>query len=165
MVVLKWIGIGLGVLVALAAIVIVVQLYSASKRQPSTAEVSLGVEGGTLTTCPDSPNCVSTQADPNDETHYLEPIQYEGTPQEVKERLMQWIRSQPRAELVTDNERYLRAVFSSRIFGFRDDLEVYFPHDESVAHLRSASRVGEGDMGVNRERAEAVRRVLQGQEE
>jgi uncharacterized protein (DUF1499 family) len=44
--------------------------------------------------------------------------------------------------------------------GFVDDLEFYFPREESVIHLRSAARLGESDLGVNRRRLEQIRLAL-----
>mgnify|MGYP006301041899 FL=1 len=59
-----------------------------------------------------------------------------------------------------ERDDYLHAVFRSRVFGFRDDLELLLPPDEPVVHLRSASRVGYGDMNANRQRYQAVREAV-----
>ncbi len=160
--IVKWVLIVLGGLVVSGGLFLTVSLFVASRQQPSTEEVDLGVEDGRLSPCPETPNCVRTQADPADETHYAEPIPYEGSTEQVLERLTDWIRQQPRAEAVRTEGRYLRAVFTSRVFGFHDDLELYLPKGESVVHLRSASRVGHSDMGVNRDRYRAIRDVVRG---
>jgi uncharacterized protein (DUF1499 family) len=55
---------------------------------------------------------------------------------------------------------YIHALSKSRIFKFVDDVEFYLPPNESVIHLRSASRVGESDLGVNRRRVEQIRLAL-----
>jgi uncharacterized protein (DUF1499 family) len=62
--------------------------------------------------------------------------------------------------VVEQTDNYIRAQSKSRIFKFIDDLEFYFPTDEQVIHLRSASRVGESDLGVNRRRLEQIRLAL-----
>jgi uncharacterized protein (DUF1499 family) len=158
--ILKWALILVAALTVGGGLFLTVSLFVVSRQQPGTEELDLGVEDGRLTSCPKTPNCVSTQATPTDETHYVEPIAYKGDAEQLLEMLTEWIRQQPRAEIVRTEGNYLRAVFTSRVFGFHDDLEIYFPEGESVVHLRSASRVGQGDMGVNRKRYQAIRSVI-----
>jgi uncharacterized protein (DUF1499 family) len=66
----------------------------------------------------------------------------------------------PRTEIVTQQENYVRVKSSSRILGFVDDTEFYFPADQSVIHVRAAARLGESDLGVNRRRLEQIRFAL-----
>jgi uncharacterized protein (DUF1499 family) len=160
MVIVKWILIGVAVLVVGGALLLTFGLYRLSKNQPATSEVPLGVENGQLKPCPESPNCVSTQAAEDDAEHYVEPIPFAGTREDIMGRLARWITEHPRAELVKREDAYLRAVFASKLFGFKDDVELYVPDGASVIHLRSASRVGRSDMGVNRKRYEEIRRVI-----
>lgn len=164
---------GLGIIVLAGGIVLLWGLFRASRNQPATEDVSLGVTAGNLTTCPETPNCVSTQAPASDETHYVEPISLEAIAGSTEtgtgeaslgeaalRRAAEWIESQPRGDVVVREPGYLRAVFSSRIFGFKDDLELFVPEGASVLHLRSAARVGQSDMGVNRQRYQALREAL-----
>ena len=65
-----------------------------------------------------------------------------------------------RTTVVAETDEYLHAVCRTRL-GFADDLECRVCLTEGVIHVRSASRFGIGDMGVNRERVEALRRGLQ----
>ena len=58
-----------------------------------------------------------------------------------------------------ESDHYLAATFSSAIFGFVDDLEIRVDSSERVIHIRSASRVGHSDMGVNRKRTELLRKL------
>jgi uncharacterized protein (DUF1499 family) len=155
-----WIAIGVAVVAVAGVALVAGGLVYASRTQPTTEQVSLGVSGGQLTPCPETPNCVSTQADPTDEIHYAEPIPYSGSRSELVTRLAEWIEGQDRAELVEKRDDYIRAVFTSQVFRFHDDVELYFPEDASVVHVRSASRAGQGDLGVNRKRYEAVRQVV-----
>ena len=74
----------------------------------------------------------------------------------AKETLKQLIQVMAGARLVDDKEDYLYAEFKSRIMGFVDDVEFYFPR-ESIIHIRSASRIGYSDLGVNRKRIETIR--------
>lgn len=159
--VLKWIGIVAGALLAVAALVLLFGLVRLSRNQPSNDEVATGVSAGRLEPCPQTPNCVSTQADPTDEMHYAEPIAVDDAASAL-DRAAAWIEGSPRAEIITRHDGYIHAVFASRVFGFKDDLELYAPPSGGVVHLRSAARVGQGDMGVNRARYEEARSVLAG---
>ena len=75
----------------------------------------------------------------------------------LKAVLEEW----PRTEIVTATEDYLHAVCRTPR-GFADDVEFRLHPEEGVIHVRSASRVGIGDFGVNRKRVEALRERLQG---
>jgi uncharacterized protein (DUF1499 family) len=63
-----------------------------------------------------------------------------------------------RMKIVEEKDDYLHAEARSLIFRFVDDVEFYLPAPEKVIHVRSASRVGYSDMGVNRKRVEEIRR-------
>jgi uncharacterized protein (DUF1499 family) len=67
------------------------------------------------------------------------------------------------SKIVVVEDNYIRAEFVSKIFRFVDDVEFYFPDKKSkelLIHVRSASRVGYSDLGVNRKRIEQIRRKL-----
>ena len=118
----------------------------------------LGVNNGTLAPCPNTPNCVNSQA--VGEKQYIEPIRYVGTQQEARVRLLQILKSQKRTKILTTQENYIRAEFTSTFFRFVDDVEFYFPKDpagKTIIHIRSASRVGSSDFGANRKRIEHIR--------
>ena len=115
----------------------------------------MGLSGGRLAACPDSPNCVSSQsADPR---HAIDPLRYEGTAQKARERLVKAISGMKRARIVTAEERYIHAEFTSALFRFVDDVEFLLDDGTRAIHMRSASRVGYSDFGVNRRRVEEIR--------
>ena len=116
---------------------------------------SLGARQGRLAPCPSSPNCVSSQA--GDEVHRVAPIPFTGTAGAAIGRLTQIVRSLPRSSVITSTEDYLRAEFRSAVFRFVDDVEFLVDEPSGVIHVRSASRVGSSDLGVNRRRVEAIR--------
>ena len=60
-----------------------------------------------------------------------------------------------------ENDNYLAATFTSSIFRFVDDLEIRIDLDQKIIHLRSASRVGRSDGGVNRERIKRLKSLYQ----
>lgn len=112
-----------------------------------------------LSPCPSSPNCVVTVN--TDEKHAIDPIAYQVDRDTARETLLKVLDVTPRTEVIEETENYIHAIAKSRIFKFIDDVEFYFPEDENVIHLRSASRVGESDLGVNRRRIEQIRLALQ----
>lgn len=120
----------------------------------------LGVRDGKLAPCPDSPNCVSSQADASDSAHYSPPITFSGDPARVRERLRQVLESRPRVTVLRDEPDYLYAEFRSRWFGFVDDVEFWIDPEAGLIHFRSASRVGYSDLGVNRSRMERIGDLL-----
>jgi uncharacterized protein (DUF1499 family) len=113
--------------------------------------------GSQLAPCPDSPNCVNTQAAAGDTVHANAPLTYTGTADAAKARLREVIAAMPRTKIVADEGNYLRAEFTSQIFRFVDDVEFLVDDAAKTIHFRSASRVGRGDMGVNRNRMEEIR--------
>lgn len=118
----------------------------------------LGVEKGLLMQCSTKPNCVSSQA--NDNEHYIEPIVSTKTQLQTKEQLLKILNDMKRSEVKVIESDYIRAEFISMIFRFVDDVEFYFPETtakEISIHVRSASRVGHSDLGVNRKRIEEIR--------
>ncbi len=116
-----------------------------------------------LAPCPSSPNCVSSRAGPSDEVHYIEPLRFQGDAVAARGRLASILRAMPGAELVADEEHYLHFTFTTRVLRFVDDVEFVFDPTDSIIHCRSASRVGYGDLGVNRRRIEKVRRLWDSQ--
>ena len=109
-----------------------------------------------LATCPATPNCVSS-LDPGSK-HYVEPLKYEGSRKEAQYRLLRVLHSFKRIRVVEFEEKYIRAEFISAVMRFVDDTEFYFSEGETTIQLRSASRIGFSDLGVNRRRIEKIRK-------
>ena len=120
---------------------------------------NLGVRDGKLAPCPSTPNCVCSQSE--DAEHKIEPLTYKSTPEVAFTQLKQAIASQPRTKIITESPNYLYAEFTSAIMKFVDDVEFYLDEDAKVIHVRSASRLGQSDLGVNRKRIETIRAKLQ----
>ena len=125
----------------------------------SNQSVKLGVQNAQLTPCPASPNCVSSDA--LDAEHEIAPIALEGSADEAWTSIHALVSEWPRTQIITDSPGYLHAECRSAVFGFVDDLELHLRPGEGVIAVRSASRVGHSDFGVNRERIEALRTALQ----
>ncbi len=114
----------------------------------------------TLSPCPSSPNCVSTQA--TDESHAIASFLYKKSRAEAKEALKAVVANLPRAALIEEDESYLRYEFTSLLLRFVDDVEFLFDETTKTVHFRSASRTGYSDFGVNRKRMEQVRTLVSG---
>ena len=117
-------------------------IFNLSGTQPD----NLGIQNGQLAPCPATPNCVSSQA-LKDSQHYIAPIPYQSPSQ-----IIAILNSQHRTKIIKATDNYIYAQVTSRIMGFVDDLEFYFSPTEPIIHTRSASRLGESDLGANRQR-------------
>ena len=116
---------------------------------------SLGARDGRLAPCPSTPNCVSSLA--GDDVHRIAPLPLSGPAAAAIERVAGIVRSLPRATVITATGNYLHAEFRSAVFRFVDDVEFLADESAGAIQVRSASRVGSGDFGVNRKRIEAIR--------
>ncbi|HWR73194.1 MAG TPA: DUF1499 domain-containing protein [Nitrospirota bacterium] len=124
-----------------------------------TRPPGLGVKDGHLAPCPSSPNCVSSQAP--DDGHRVAPLTYTGPVGDAMKKLTGIVRSLPRTAIITDTGTYLHVEFTSFLFRFIDDTEFLADDAAKVIHVRSASRLGYSDLGVNRKRIELIRRRWQ----
>jgi len=111
----------------------------------------------TLQVCPDSPNCVSSDALEKDTEHYIKPLVFAGDPQAAWQAVKEALLALPRCEIVVEREDYLRVECRSFLFRFVDDLELQLRVEAGLIAVRSASRVGRSDFGVNRKRVEGLR--------
>jgi uncharacterized protein (DUF1499 family) len=134
----------------LASVLVVFLFSGCSGTRPS----NLGVRDNRLSPCPSSPNCVSSQSD--DEKHRIDAVRFTSTPAEALAGLKEIVRGMERTTVVRESPDYFHAEFRT-FLGFVDDVEFYADESQKVIHLRSASRVGYWDLGVNRKRMEAIR--------
>lgn len=117
---------------------------------------NLGVHDGRLTPCPESPNCVSSQASGAEQR--IEPLLLRGSPSQTQALLVKLLADEPRVRLIKQDANYLHAEFSSQVLRFVDDVE--FLIGDQAVDVRSASRLGYSDLGVNRKRIEHLRQRL-----
>lgn len=116
---------------------------------------NLGPHDGRLNACPDSPNCVNSQAD--EAGHAIEPLRLHGV-RHALDRLRDLVATIPGAALTDTKPGYLRFEFRTRVCRFVDDVEFLADPPAGVIHVRSASRLGYSDLGANRRRIEDIRR-------
>ena len=96
-----------------------------------------------------------------DTVHYIEPLVISaGDTAQILVRLKTIIREMG-GSIQAEKPDYLAATFTSSIFRFVDDLEIRIDTGQKMIHLRSASRVGRGDGGVNRKRVERLKNLFQ----
>jgi uncharacterized protein (DUF1499 family) len=111
-----------------------------------------------LLPCAEKPNCVSSQRE--NIGSYVDPVRYRVSNQKLRMHLKKLIHAMPRTIIVESDSRYLHVEFRSAVFGFVDDVEFILDNPPGVLHIRSASRVGYWDFGVNRRRVERIRKEL-----
>jgi uncharacterized protein (DUF1499 family) len=120
----------------------------------------LGLRDGRLAPCKRTPNCVSSQADPRDAEHFVAPLAWRGASDEAMRAARKAIESMPGSRVIREERNYLYAEFRTRLMRYVDDLELAHDASAGVLHVRSASRLGRRDFGVNRARVETLRRLL-----
>ena len=116
---------------------------------------NLGLKNKLLSPCPGTPNCVSSQE--KDSQHLIQPITFEGSLELVKERLHGVLNSMRGTRIITQDVVYWHVEFTTQLLRFIDDVEFFFDGSQSLIHVRSASRQGYWDLGVNRRRVETIR--------
>lgn len=139
-------------------IVVLFALFFLGKR--SASGQAIGLVDGKLAMCPDTPNCVCSEY-ANETGHYIEPIETAEARITEMDLVQGFVKSMG-GTIQSHSDNYLSATFSSSLFSFVDDVEVRIDAELKVIHFRSASRVGRGDLGVNRKRIEQLKELLNG---
>jgi uncharacterized protein (DUF1499 family) len=115
----------------------------------------LGLLKGRLHVCPNKPNCVCSEYKRS--TAYVAPLDFDDEPDEAWGRLQSVIGKRARSKVVETGEGYVRVECTSRILRFVDDLEFRLDRKNRVIHIRSSSRIGYSDLGINSQRAAEIR--------
>lgn len=125
-------------------------------------ETAMSQDDGTTRTlppCGTKPNCVSSQS--TSARHGIEPFGLDGSGPAAIRKLRAIIADLPRTTIIQADDRYLHAAFKSRLFGFVDDVEFLADAEAGRVEVRSASRLGYYDFGVNRRRVEKIRHLYE----
>ena len=104
--------------------------------------------------CPSRPSCVSSVA--KDDKHAIAPLHYDGAADQAEATLLMVVAAMPGAHIEYQDANYIHAVFMTPTMRFHDDVELQIRPD-NVIDVRSSSRFGYGDHGVNRKRVEDIR--------
>ena len=134
------------------AILILFFLLSLLSRSESAA----GIVNEKLTSCPDKPNCVCSEY-ADDAEHAIAPIQIPAGIEGDALPLIKEVLLEMGGEIQSETDIYIAATFTSGFFRFVDDVEIRLDTESSLLHVRSASRAGYSDMGVNQIRVEEIR--------
>jgi uncharacterized protein (DUF1499 family) len=152
----------LGGLLALAVIVVLAGQLGAFTGRPAA---ELGWRDGRLAPPSKTPNSVSSQArlhagHPQLDYADIDALPAGRDPDAALRRLGEVVQAMPGARIVEQRDDYLRAEFRTRWMGYVDDGEFALDRAAGVIQVRSASRLGRKDFGVNRMRIEAIRKRL-----
>ena len=128
-------------------------MFKLSGKRPT----DLGVKDGKLALPIPSPTTLAARPASPTARITLRPFRFNGDPAAAFQRLVALVRAQPRAGVVTQDDKYLHAEFSTPLMGFVDDVEFLLAAEQRVIHVRSAARLGYADFGVNRKRVETLR--------
>ena len=138
----------------IGAVLVSMPLFSFPGRRPT----HLGVEASRLPPCPSSPNCVSSDA--ADSAHSIAAFALAIPSREAWLAVRESVESLSRTKIISETSDYLHAECTSAVFGFVDDLELHLRTAEGLIAVKSASRLGYSDLGVNRRRIEDLRALL-----
>ena len=125
-------------------------MFNFSGERPS----NLGVKDGKLAACPGTPNCVNSQSD--DPQSKIEPL-----PAKSIAEIKNVVGNMEKTTIIEETDNYLYAEFKSNLMGYVDDVEFHLDPQANAVQVRSASRLGKSDLGVNRKRVEEIRSKLQ----
>jgi uncharacterized protein (DUF1499 family) len=140
--------IALYIFIGLVGFVLVSFFIMGKKSQNGSAP---GLVDNKLAACSSKPNCASSEARTPDDKK-VEPFKPE-----------QWDKLKTAVTanggvITSESDDYFSAEFTSSVFKFTDDFEAR--RNEEFLHVRSASRVGYSDRGVNKKRIEALRNAV-----
>ena len=131
----------------------------------SSAPTDLGVRDGRLKPPSSTDNSVTSQAalypdHPQRSSSTIAPLALRGDGPATLAKIKAIVEAMPGARVVSSQPDYLYAQYTTQLMKYVDDVEFWFDPAAQVVQVRSASRVGKGDLGVNRKRVEAVRAAL-----
>ncbi|MFQ5470265.1 MAG: DUF1499 domain-containing protein [Gammaproteobacteria bacterium] len=140
----------IGLVALITGVLLALSFFSKSHLAP-------GNPSSRFRPCPDTPNCVCS-LDINRDSYIL-PVKLDGDMKpstvDIKRVLVKM-----GGEIREEEGSYIWATFTSRVFRFVDDVEIMIDPASKVIQVRSASRAGRSDFGVNRARMEKLRSKL-----
>ncbi len=154
-------------LIVVAALAVLVVTAGQLGWLQGTPPADLGVHDGRLKPPSDSKNSVSSQAalhpdHPQRNHSAIAPLALRGDGPATLARIKTIVAGMAGAKLLRSDAAYLYVQFTTSVLKFVDDTEFCFDPVNQVIQVRSASRVGRDDLGVNRRRIETIRAALEG---
>jgi len=135
-------------------IIVVLGLLVIGIRVLPKGQARVGLSSGHLNPCPDTPNCVCSED--TSTPSRIAPIAFNDAAEGAWQRIREIVVFSG-GSIQREEPDYLWASFTTKWLGFVDDVELRMDTEHHVIHVRSASRVGRSDLGVNRERVERLR--------
>jgi uncharacterized protein (DUF1499 family) len=120
----------------------------------------IGLFDGKFYRCPKKHICVSTMSDKSDDIHYIEPLKYDSSLDEVKKRVKTIVKSLKRTKLLEERDNYIRFEITTALLRFKDDVEFLFDEMNKIIHFKSQSRIGGYDWNANRNRMEKIKKLF-----
>ncbi len=153
---LRWI------LISVVLVVLAVVGFGRAGFLAGSAPKALGVQDGRLVAPSTTPNSVSSQADlypdhPQRDYARVAPLRYAGNGAAAMAKLAAVLRQTDGATIVTERPDYIQVRFETALLRFNDDAEFWLDSAPGLIQVRSASRIGQSDLGVNRQRIESIR--------
>ena len=159
MMIIKW------VLIVIALVVLTGLLAGQLGLLKGTPPTDLGIHGGKLKPPSKTPNSVSSQASlypdhPQRTYADIAPLPLRGDANATLDRIAGIIESMEGGKIIRREPGYIYAQFTTRLMKYVDDAEFWYDPSAEVIQIRSASRLGSSDLGVNRKRIESIRQKL-----
>ena len=160
MLIVKWL-----VIVVVLLVVVAIAAGQLGFLQ-GTAPTDLGVRDGRLKPPSMTENSVTSQAalypdHPQRKYADIAPLALKGDGPATIAKIKAIVEGMDGAKVIKSEPNYLYAQFTTKLMKYVDDVEFWFDPAAKLIQVRSASRVGRGDLGVNRKRIEAVRAALE----
>lgn len=151
-------------ILAVAIVALVLFIAGQAGLLRGKAPDDLGIKDGKLKRPSRTPNSVTSQADlwpdhPQQAYSAIAPFKAAGDGSAEMAKIAAALQAMPRTVIVKHESSYIYAQCTTQLLKFTDDVEFVLDAQAGVIHVRSASRVGRKDFGVNRARIEALRTV------
>jgi uncharacterized protein (DUF1499 family) len=150
---------------AIAILALVLLVAGQMMLLRGSAPADLGVKDGKLKRPSKTENSVSSQADlwpdhPQRDYAQIAPFNISGDGSTEMAQIVATLQAMPRTTIVQQDGAYIYAQCTTQVLKFTDDIEFYLDRAANVIQVRSASRMGRKDFGVNRARVEQIRAKL-----
>lgn len=132
--------------------IVLIAFSISSRKQPE-----LGLVNGQLRPCPAIPNCVCSEY--NSGASFITPFDFSTTTTDAWDDVKQAI-AKTGGTVISDKDGYLHAEYQTPLLRYIDDVELRIDDNAKIIHIRSASRVGQSDLGTNRKRVEKIRKIF-----
>ena len=143
-------------LIVLVVLILTVVVMFFLRGRASKNGRAPGLVDGKLAKCSRKPNAVCSEYE-FDTAHFVAPIDVSKVNMgQHFYKVIQAIEANG-GEIVSKDDHYVAATFTSSLFKFVDDVEARLDKENSLIHLRSASREGYSDLGVNAKRIAAIK--------